>query len=80
MVCNSVRSAAVTLTTCSGPNEVSSPLANVLIVRAQEIIDWVEAFLPENARRPKSTTTVELSLLKMFVAPAAPQAETPTIA
>lgn len=54
-----------------GKREVSLADARVLLTKAERIVQWVEAFLPESARRPRLTQTISITVRKQAVRPPA---------
>lgn len=54
-----------------GKRNVSLADARVLLAKAERIVQWVEAFLPETARRPRLTQTISIAVKKSAVTPPA---------
>lgn len=54
-----------------GKREVSLADARALLAKAERIVQWVEAFLPETARRPRLTQTISIAVRKQAVRPPA---------
>jgi len=54
-----------------GKREASLDDARGLLAKADRIVQWVEAFLPETARRPRLTQTINIAVRKSPVRPPA---------
>jgi hypothetical protein len=57
-----------------GGRELTLELAQTLIGRAKEIVDWVELLLPKALCRPKLGTGIALEVTQPFAGPGQPQA------
>jgi hypothetical protein len=54
-----------------GRREVPLADARSLLAKAERIVEWVEAFLPETARRPRLRQTIRIAVRKSAVVPPA---------
>jgi len=54
-----------------GKRDVSLADARALLAKAERIVQWVELFLPETARRPRLTQTIKIAVKKSTVGPPA---------
>ena len=54
-----------------GKRDVSLADARALLAKAERIVQWVELFLPETARRPRLTQTIRIAVKKSTVGPPA---------
>jgi len=50
-----------------GKRDVSLADARALLAKAERIVQWVELFLPETARRPRLTQTIRIAVKKSTV-------------